>query len=467
MKKWLTVSAPSFAFAGVQASWAVQIGHGTAHLRKLGLSDELVAFAWFAGPITGLIVQPVVGAWSDRCTSRFGRRRPFMLAGAVGMAAGLLLFSNSASIAAALGDPLSPRGGGSRTGLAVAILAFWVVDTFTNALQAPARCLMADYAESGATLSVGNSLMAVGNGVGKIVGYAAGSITPQIEIVYGVVAGVALLFTLVTCIFADDKALVLQELASDDGAGDDAGDVMGDGDGAPPMPTRRERRSVFSLHTLFDMPRPVAKAFLIQCFTYFAFMLVFVYGANWAGKEVFSGSADAAPGSPAHAAYEHGILVANRGFLLMAIFSIGIALTLTPLCRKLGVKLVWSAGLVCFGACLMATMLVRNESVVGVYLVFAFLSFPLAVAFTIPWTVVSLALREALGDAVKHDLGAHLATFNGSQSFACLVAAVVGGLLVRLVSGDMARVLAVGGAVAIMGAGGVGWAYIPVELELM
>lgn len=68
--------APSLAFAGVQACWAVQTGHGSAFLRKLGLRNELVGLAWLAGPVTGAIVQPIVGRLSDSCTSRFGKRKP-------------------------------------------------------------------------------------------------------------------------------------------------------------------------------------------------------------------------------------------------------------------------------------------------------------------------------------------------------------------------------------------------------
>lgn len=72
---WLVVG-PSLAFAGVQISWAVQIGHGTSELRKLGISDRLVGLAWLAGPITGAVVQPLVGYLSDGCKSKFGKRRP-------------------------------------------------------------------------------------------------------------------------------------------------------------------------------------------------------------------------------------------------------------------------------------------------------------------------------------------------------------------------------------------------------
>lgn len=451
--KWLKVLAPSFAFAGVQASWAVQIGHGTAHLRKLGLSNELVAFAWLAGPVTGLLVQPIVGSWSDRCTSRFGRRKPFMLGGAIGMAIGLVLFSQSANLAAKFGDPISPTGGGSPTGLHIAILAFWMTDTFTNALQGPSRCLMADSAQTGESLSFGNSVMAAGNGVGKVIGYAAGSFAPGIEVTYGVIAVVATMLTVLTCVISDDIPIPVKSVDEENGKLEDISPSI--------------KKSMFSLHTLVDMPRAVAKAFLIQSFTYFALMLLFVYGANWGGKEVFNGSADAAPSSAEHAAYETGVLVANRGFLLMASFSIAMAMSLTPLCRKFGVKPVWSASLLCLGASLICTLLVRNESTIGVLIVFSFLSFPLAMSFTIPWTVASLALREELGDEVKHELGAHMATFNGSQAFACLLASIMGGLIVRIVGGEMERVLAVGGVAAIIGSALVYWTEIPTELETM
>jgi solute carrier family 45, member 1/2/4 len=70
------VFAPCIAFAGVQASWAIQIGHSSAELRRLGVSDENIGLVWLAGPISGVVVQPIVGVLSDRCTSGFGRRRP-------------------------------------------------------------------------------------------------------------------------------------------------------------------------------------------------------------------------------------------------------------------------------------------------------------------------------------------------------------------------------------------------------
>ena len=53
--------------------------YGTPYLLSLELSKELTALVWLAGPLSGLLVQPLIGAFSDKCTSRFGKRRPYIL----------------------------------------------------------------------------------------------------------------------------------------------------------------------------------------------------------------------------------------------------------------------------------------------------------------------------------------------------------------------------------------------------
>ena len=52
--------------------------YGTPYLLSLELSKELTALVWLAGPLSGLLVQPLIGAFSDKCTSRFGKRRPYI-----------------------------------------------------------------------------------------------------------------------------------------------------------------------------------------------------------------------------------------------------------------------------------------------------------------------------------------------------------------------------------------------------
>ena len=66
------------AFAGIQFAWAVELAYGSPFLISLGMSKSTVALVWLAGPLSGLLIQPIVGSISDSCTSPHGKRRPFI-----------------------------------------------------------------------------------------------------------------------------------------------------------------------------------------------------------------------------------------------------------------------------------------------------------------------------------------------------------------------------------------------------
>ena len=68
---------------GLEFSYAMETAYVTPVLLQMGLPDQLYGMVWFISPILGFLLQPLLGAWSDRCTSRFGRRRPFILVLAV------------------------------------------------------------------------------------------------------------------------------------------------------------------------------------------------------------------------------------------------------------------------------------------------------------------------------------------------------------------------------------------------
>ena len=73
----------NFGFLGLQFSFALQQTNMSPIYRYLG-ADENNAILWLAGPITGLIIQPIIGAWSDHTWSKnWGRRKPFFLFGAI------------------------------------------------------------------------------------------------------------------------------------------------------------------------------------------------------------------------------------------------------------------------------------------------------------------------------------------------------------------------------------------------
>ena len=115
----------SFGFLGIQFGWGLQMANMSAIYKYLGANDNTLAILWLAAPVTGVIIQPLIGQSSDRCWTRLGRRRPFILGGAMLASLALVLMPNCPSIWMAAG-------------------LLWVLDGTINASMQPFRALVAD-----------------------------------------------------------------------------------------------------------------------------------------------------------------------------------------------------------------------------------------------------------------------------------------------------------------------------------
>ena len=80
----------SVGFLGIQFGFALQNGNATRILQTFGAEVEHLSWFWLAAPLTGMIVQPIIGFYSDRTWNKLGRRKPFFLSGAI--VASLALF---------------------------------------------------------------------------------------------------------------------------------------------------------------------------------------------------------------------------------------------------------------------------------------------------------------------------------------------------------------------------------------
>ena len=115
----------SFGFLGIQFGWGLQMANMSAIYKYLGADDSKLAMLWLAAPVTGVIIQPLIGQSSDRIWTRMGRRRPFILGGAILASLALILMPNSPSVWMAAG-------------------LLWVLDGTINASMQPFRALVAD-----------------------------------------------------------------------------------------------------------------------------------------------------------------------------------------------------------------------------------------------------------------------------------------------------------------------------------
>jgi solute carrier family 45, member 1/2/4 len=97
---WSQFPTLTIGLLGVQIFWTVEMGYASPYLLSLGLSKSSMAIVFLAGPLSGLVMQPLIGVLADNSTSRFGRRRPYMLLGTVICMFGMLLLGYTRAIAA-------------------------------------------------------------------------------------------------------------------------------------------------------------------------------------------------------------------------------------------------------------------------------------------------------------------------------------------------------------------------------
>jgi len=105
---WARFPVITIGFAGLQVMWSIEMAYASPYLLSLGLSKSLMALVFVAGPLSGLIMQPLIGVIADNSKSRFGRRRPFIVGGVALSAMSLLLLGftrNFASIVTTWGSP--------------------------------------------------------------------------------------------------------------------------------------------------------------------------------------------------------------------------------------------------------------------------------------------------------------------------------------------------------------------------
>lgn len=147
----------SFGFLGIQFGFALQNGNASRILQKFGADVEHLSWFWLAAPITGMIVQPIIGHYSDRTWNRLGRRRPYFLTGAVLSAIALFLMPNSAAIAS-IAPPILVGAG-----------MLMIMDASFNVAMEPFRALVADNLPD-SQRSIGFSVQTCLIGLGAVVG---------------------------------------------------------------------------------------------------------------------------------------------------------------------------------------------------------------------------------------------------------------------------------------------------------
>lgn len=142
----------SFGFLGIQFGFALQNANVSRIFESLGADIGSIPILWLAAPVTGLIVQPIIGHWSDKTWNKLGRRKPFFLTGAILASTALVLMPNSPALWVAAG-------------------MLWIMDASINISMEPFRAFVGDMLPS-EQRTLGFSMQSFFIGIGAVAGSA-------------------------------------------------------------------------------------------------------------------------------------------------------------------------------------------------------------------------------------------------------------------------------------------------------
>lgn len=444
--------------AGVQFGWALQLSLLTPYVQTLGVGHAFSSFIWLCGPITGLVVQPCVGIWSDKCTSRYGRRRPFILAGSLMISAAVIIIGFSADIGYLLGDTkehCSTFKGTRTRATFVFVVGFWMLDLANNTVQGPARALLADLAgpdQRNAANAVFASWMAVGNILGFLSGAsgqwhrwfpflttracceACGNLKAAF-----LIAVVFLTFcTLVTLYFAKE---VPQEAGSSQRLSDSAPllddpqrmstdlSKLKSHDGNSLTYTENGQRNeddrdggfndapgtvmVKLLTSLRHLPPAMHSVLIVTALTWVSWFPFLLFDTDWMGREVYHGNPT---GSASEVkAYDQGVREGAVGLLLNSVvLGVG-SFLIEPMCRRMGTKVVWALSNYIVFFCMASIAVIslvslksysqgvqhaigeNSSTKIASLVIFAILGFPLSITYSVPYSVTASVTADSGG----------------------------------------------------------------------
>jgi maltose/moltooligosaccharide transporter len=142
----------SFGFFGIQFGWGLQMANMSAIYEYLGARADQIPLFWLAAPLTGLLIQPIIGHASDRTWSRLGRRRPYFLTGAILSSLMLILMPNCSALWMAAG-------------------MLWILDASINVSMEPFRAFVADILPEGQR-TAGFAMQSLFIGAGAVIASA-------------------------------------------------------------------------------------------------------------------------------------------------------------------------------------------------------------------------------------------------------------------------------------------------------
>ncbi len=495
--------------AGVQFGWALQLSLLTPYVQELGIPHAWASFVWLCGPISGMLVQPIVGHYSDRFPGKWGRRRPFIVIGATLVVIAVLIIGFSADLGFLLGDSNSSIVGSRPRAIVIFVIGFWVLDLANNTLQGPCRALLADFTgKDQRRTRRANAFFSLFMAIGNVLGFATGAYdgwykifsftrTEACDIACANLKSAFLLGVLVLVLTTILSVTAASEVPWDPitkivkyGGSTSATPLLPDKqptDPEAPKPSplaatgsasganngqggggeedsdddeEEEGEAVFweLFGALRDLPRPMWYILAVTALTWMAWFPFLLFDTDWMGRDVYRGE-PSSPDPKITALYFEGVHMGSLGLMLNSVVLGLSSLVIEPLCHKLGSSYVWGLANTIMAACFAATALLTHAAkqdpwgmgpplyvTISSLVIFAVLGAPLAVTYSIPY-----ALTATFTERVGGGQGLSMGVLNLAVVIPQMIVSVGSGPWDELFGGGNLPAFLLGGAAALAG----------------
>ncbi|GMM51014.1 hypothetical protein DASB73_019720 [Starmerella bacillaris] len=349
--------------AGLQFAWSIEQSYFNIYLIDLGMTKAMLSIMWIACPLCGLLVQPIIGSLSDYSTSRIGRRRPYMVWGAILVTLSLLSFAWSPEIAVAL----------NLKAVTVAMISVIIVDISINICQSCCRALVVDMFPGERQIEA-NGWAGFMSSIGHLISYLTAScdlswlgFTNQLKAVC-VLYSSALLITISISSAAVTERVLISSLVPK----------------AHKSTARKLSDFVMLLwNSAMDLEAGMKSIFKVQMFAWYAWFTFLFYGATYAA-EVWSYSQTRQVGT--------GDL-ARKGSLALTVFSFS-ATVFGYLLPRLPFKItnIWSATFVIYAIAVFFTGFTKDYGVV--LFLFGLIGITWAATLWIPFSLTAKEIHN-------------------------------------------------------------------------
>ena len=417
----------SFGFLGVQIAYALQSANISRIFATLGADPHQLSFFWILPPLMGMLVQPLIGKYSDRTWCRMGRRKPYLLVGAIIAVLVMMFLPNAGSLHFSTRLFL-----GLNMAMWFGLFSLIFLDTSINVAMQPFKMMVGDMVNEKQKTQA-YSIQSFLCNAGSLLGYlfpifftwigiantAPRGVVPD-SVIWSFYVGALILILCVFYTFLRVKEMPPKEYAEFHKIADDAGS---------------EKPSEGLVKLLLKAPSTFWTVGLVQFFSWAAFLYMWTYTNGAIAQNVWNTT------DTASEAYQ---AAGNWVGVLFAVQAVGSLAWAAVLPRFKNLKLSYVVSLLVGAAGFASVMFIHNQY--ALFVSYFLIGFAWAAMLALPFTLLTNALEGS------PYMGSYLGLFNCTICLPQIVAAATGGAVLSLLGGSQPAMLLAAGVFLVLGA---------------